>query len=91
MEKGIYTSKLKEDCGKYLEKLRDKYKTGGIWICERLGRRISFVCGKEPDDIKPYDKIDIDENFILFVENKSDLINDIDVILLKLKEILYED
>ncbi len=91
MEKGIYTSNLKHKCNEYLLELKDRYNTGGLWICERLGRRISFVCGREPDDIKPYERIDIDDNFILFIENKNDLLKDFDVILLRLKEILYED
>ncbi len=72
----------------YLKHLKEKYKTGGIWIAKRMGRRISFYVGFEPEFLKPPEKFFINKEFLLFCENPIKMKKDIEKVISELKIII---
>ena len=87
MEKEISTFNEIEN---YLKEISKKTECGGIWISERMGRRISFVCGVRPSDFEPPEILKINERYLLLCEKPDRLKNIIENILRKLKEVLNE-
>jgi len=88
MEKETCTS---EKLVKFLEEIKNRYDTGGIWISEKMGRRWSFYCGIRPILLFPPVSFSLDERFALFCEKPENLKKDIEKIKAKLKELLYEN
>ncbi len=58
-----------ENIEKFLDEIRSRYGTGGIWLARRMGRRVSFFCGFKPEGISPPEQYELDDKFILFVED----------------------
>jgi len=88
MEKETCTSKK---LMKFLEEIKKKYDTGGVWISEKMGRRWSFYCGIQPFLLLPPASFLLDDRFALFCEKPENLKRDIENIRAKLKELLYEN
>ncbi|MDI6850508.1 MAG: hypothetical protein QMD82_01025 [bacterium] len=87
MEREIFSSKEVLD---FLREIKSKYKTGGIWVSRKLGRRWSFLLGFEPEQTSPPYFLEIDSNFALFCENEKLLKEAWDSIKVRLKEMLHE-
>ncbi|HDN85071.1 hypothetical protein DRN58_05610 [Thermococci archaeon] len=88
MEKETCTSKK---LIKFLEEIKERYDTGGVWISEKMGRRWSFYCGIQPFLLLPPASFPLDDRFALFCEKPENLKRDIEKIKAKLRELLYEN
>ncbi len=58
---------------KYLKEISAEYECGGLWIAEKMGRRISFVCGEKPSGFEPPSMYRINERYLLFCEKPDRL------------------
>ncbi len=74
----------------YLKEISEKTECGGLWISEKMGRRISFVCGVRPSDFEPPKIFKINKRYLLLCEKPDRLENSIENILKKLREVLDE-
>ena len=88
MEKGTFSS---ENIVDFLREIKSKYKTGGVWISRKLGKRWSFLVGVEPEGTSPPCFLEINGDFALFCEDGELLKRDWDSVKRKLQEMLYAD
>jgi hypothetical protein len=79
------------ECERYLKKLHNRYSTEGIWIVKKYGRRYSFVCGIRPSGFESPDMVKINDRYLLFFQKGEDLHDNLDNVILKLKELLDEN
>ncbi len=77
-----------KDVLEYLKKLKEEYKVGGIWIAKKMGRRISFYVGFEPEILEPPENFEINNEFLLFCEDPSRIKKNIKKILNDLRILL---
>ncbi len=78
-------------CNEYLKELHNRYRTEGIWIVKKYGKRYSFIAGIPPSGFNSPEVIEINDRYLLFYENGEYLQDKINEVILKLKEFLDED
>jgi len=71
----------------YLDNLSKEYDCG-VWICKKFGKRLSFFVGVKPYKFLPPKKIDIGENYVLFIEDFTRIEKTLEEIIFKIKNIL---
>ncbi len=79
-----------DEIEEYLFEISKKYSCGGLWIAEKMGRRISFVCGTRPSGFEPPSVYKINERYLLFCEKPDRLKKEIDFILKRIREAIDE-
>ncbi|HOJ50342.1 MAG TPA: hypothetical protein PKW55_05975 [Spirochaetota bacterium] len=69
MGRGICISDLEQ----YLKELSKTYNCGGIWICKKFGKRLSFIAGVRPVKLIPPISMEVNKDYVLFIEDDSNI------------------